>query len=109
MAECYVDKGETTVPLYVYPLNFKLLQKEQQKDKAFVEALKKSKTKYDIKVFQRADKSRSIICWKGKIIVPLLPHKCIFDWYPTTLCHPGAKCTELTIHQHFEWKTCLMT
>eukprot|EP00957_Ditylum_brightwellii_P098342 7493379-Ditylum_brightwellii.AAC.1 len=62
IAECYIDKEETAVPPHVYRLNFKLLQKEQQKDKAFLEALKKSKTKYDIKVFHGADKSRSLIC-----------------------------------------------
>ena len=40
IAECYIDKGEMAVPQHVYPLNFKLIQKEQQKDKAFLEALK---------------------------------------------------------------------
>eukprot|EP00957_Ditylum_brightwellii_P183893 14007315-Ditylum_brightwellii.AAC.1 len=62
IAECYVDKGETAVPPHVSPLNFKLLLKEQQKDKVFLEVLNKSKTKYDVKVFQGADKSRSLIC-----------------------------------------------
>eukprot|EP00957_Ditylum_brightwellii_P193964 14771215-Ditylum_brightwellii.AAC.1 len=62
IAECYVDKGEIAVPQQVYSLNFKLIQKEQQKDKAFLEALKKSKIKYGVKVFQGADKSRSLIC-----------------------------------------------
>eukprot|EP00957_Ditylum_brightwellii_P154162 11731777-Ditylum_brightwellii.AAC.1 len=41
IAECYIDKGEIAAPPYVYPFNFKLLQKEQQKDKAFLEAIKK--------------------------------------------------------------------
>eukprot|EP00957_Ditylum_brightwellii_P073049 5551272-Ditylum_brightwellii.AAC.1 len=40
IAECYIDKGETAVPPHVYPLSFKMLQKEQQKDKALLEALK---------------------------------------------------------------------
>eukprot|EP00957_Ditylum_brightwellii_P086302 6567358-Ditylum_brightwellii.AAC.1 len=49
------------VPQHVYPLNFKLIQKEHQKDKAFLKALEKSKMKYGVKVFQGVDKSRSLI------------------------------------------------
>eukprot|EP00957_Ditylum_brightwellii_P087511 6662005-Ditylum_brightwellii.AAC.1 len=90
------------VPQHVYLLNFKLIQKEQQKDKAFLEVLKKSKTKYDVKVFQEVDKSRSLICQEGKIIVPPLLQKWILDWYHTALCHPGTKYMELTIRQHLE-------
>eukprot|EP00957_Ditylum_brightwellii_P142871 10886127-Ditylum_brightwellii.AAC.1 len=62
IAECYIDEEEGAIPPHIYPLSFKLLQKEQQKDKTFLEALKKSETKYDIKIFQLADKSRSLIC-----------------------------------------------
>eukprot|EP00957_Ditylum_brightwellii_P180979 13787496-Ditylum_brightwellii.AAC.1 len=61
IAECHVDKEESAVQPHVYPLIFKLLQKEEQKDKVFLEALKRSKTKYDIKIFQGSDKSRSLI------------------------------------------------
>eukprot|EP00957_Ditylum_brightwellii_P011405 862219-Ditylum_brightwellii.AAC.1 len=50
--KCYINEEEGAVPLHVYTLNFELLQKEQQKDKTFLEALKKSKTKYGIKFFQ---------------------------------------------------------
>eukprot|EP00957_Ditylum_brightwellii_P077581 5895353-Ditylum_brightwellii.AAC.1 len=53
------------MPPHVYQLSFKLLQKEQQKDKTFLEALKKSKMKDDIKIFQGADKSRSQIFQEG--------------------------------------------
>eukprot|EP00957_Ditylum_brightwellii_P186605 14207374-Ditylum_brightwellii.AAC.1 len=55
---------------HAYPLNFKLIQKEQQKDKAFLKVLKKSKTKYNTKVFQGADKSRSLICQEDIRLVP---------------------------------------
>eukprot|EP00957_Ditylum_brightwellii_P110034 8393093-Ditylum_brightwellii.AAC.1 len=43
ITEYYIDKEDSAIPLHSYPLNFKLIQKEQQKDKAFLEALKKSK------------------------------------------------------------------
>eukprot|EP00957_Ditylum_brightwellii_P093364 7109327-Ditylum_brightwellii.AAC.1 len=104
IAECYVDNGESTIPPHVYPLNFKLLQMKQHKDKVFLEALKKSETKYDLKIFQGVHKSKSLICQEGKIIVPPLLWKQILDWYHTALCYSDTKRTKLTICQHFEWK-----
>eukprot|EP00957_Ditylum_brightwellii_P207213 15352000-Ditylum_brightwellii.AAC.1 len=92
IAECYINEGESTIPLHIYPLSFKLLQKEQQKYKTFWE------------LSQGADKSRSLICQEGKIIIPLLLCKQVLDWYHATLCHPGAKHMELTMHQHFRRK-----
>eukprot|EP00957_Ditylum_brightwellii_P015000 1130720-Ditylum_brightwellii.AAC.1 len=41
IAVCYVDKGDNAVPPHSFPLKFKLIQKEQQKDKIFLETLKK--------------------------------------------------------------------
>eukprot|EP00957_Ditylum_brightwellii_P014316 1077663-Ditylum_brightwellii.AAC.1 len=81
-----------------------MFQKEQQKDKMFLEAIKKSKAEYDIKIYQGADKNRSLICQEGKTTITLLLQKGVLDWYHTALCHPGAKHTELTIHQHFKLK-----
>eukprot|EP00957_Ditylum_brightwellii_P210747 15365347-Ditylum_brightwellii.AAC.1 len=49
IAEYYIDNEDKLVPPHIYPLNFKLIQREHQKDKAFLEALKKSQTKYDVK------------------------------------------------------------
>eukprot|EP00957_Ditylum_brightwellii_P203619 15335482-Ditylum_brightwellii.AAC.1 len=97
IVECYIDKEDNAVPLHSYPLNFKLIQKEQQKDKMFLEAIKNSKTKYDIKVFQGMGKSRYLIYQKSKMIVPLTLQKRIMDWYHTLLCHPDIKHMELTI------------
>eukprot|EP00957_Ditylum_brightwellii_P046938 3562363-Ditylum_brightwellii.AAC.1 len=42
IAKCYIDEERGAMPLHIYPHSFKLLQKEQQKDKTFLEALKKS-------------------------------------------------------------------
>eukprot|EP00957_Ditylum_brightwellii_P119023 9078292-Ditylum_brightwellii.AAC.1 len=33
IAECYIYKEDNTVTPYSYPLNFKCIQKEEQKDK----------------------------------------------------------------------------
>eukprot|EP00957_Ditylum_brightwellii_P002945 224965-Ditylum_brightwellii.AAC.1 len=40
IVEYYIDKGESVIPLHIYLLSFNLLQKKQQKDKMFLEALK---------------------------------------------------------------------
>eukprot|EP00957_Ditylum_brightwellii_P052559 3985506-Ditylum_brightwellii.AAC.1 len=42
LAGCYTEDRGEVIPLYSYPLNFKLIQKEQQKDNLFLAALKKS-------------------------------------------------------------------
>eukprot|EP00957_Ditylum_brightwellii_P023190 1750059-Ditylum_brightwellii.AAC.1 len=40
IAESYIDEEEGAIPPHIYLLSFKLLQKEQQKDKISLEALK---------------------------------------------------------------------
>eukprot|EP00957_Ditylum_brightwellii_P165321 12587643-Ditylum_brightwellii.AAC.1 len=65
IVEYYIDKEDSTISLHSYPLNFKIIQKEQQTDNAFLEPLKKLNTKYAVKIFQRGDKSRSLICQEG--------------------------------------------
>eukprot|EP00957_Ditylum_brightwellii_P017198 1296319-Ditylum_brightwellii.AAC.1 len=51
IAECCIDKEDSAVPLHIYPLKFKLIQKQQQKDKMFLGTFKQTRTKYDINTF----------------------------------------------------------
>eukprot|EP00957_Ditylum_brightwellii_P203602 15335399-Ditylum_brightwellii.AAC.1 len=54
----------------VYPLQFKLLQAEQQKDKQFLEKARTSAANYQVKDFLGGGKKHQLICLNDKIVVP---------------------------------------
>ena len=102
LAECY---GLDDLPDDSYLLNYKLLQKEQQKDEHLLQrAMKESTSAYTVEIFHGGGKTRKLICWNGKIVVPQSLQRHMVEWYHSTLCHPGATRTEMTIKQHFHWK-----
>ena len=86
------------------PVNLKTLQAEQQKDKELLKMQKLHKAKFPIKNFRGGEKTRSLICYKDKIVVPKVLQSKIVQWYHTYLCHPGLNRTEETIRQYFTWK-----
>ena len=100
MAELY---GVDDIPEDAYPLDYTLIRAEQQKDK---ELLQEATTdpNYTIKSFRGGEKVRSLICYKGKILVPKSLRTKLINWYHTNLIHPGMTRTEQTISQHFYWK-----
>ena len=89
----------------IFPVQFKLLQAEQQKDRKLIEKAKTSKANYKVKDFHGGGKQRKLICLKDKIVVPTSLQGRIVEWYHERLCHPGLTRTEATIRQHFTWKT----
>ena len=54
----------------IFPVQFKLLQTEQQKDKKLIEKAKTSKASYKVKDFHGGGKQRKLICLKEKMVVP---------------------------------------
>ena len=67
-AECFgLDKDE--LPSYSYPLQFKLIQHEQQHDSVL---LQKAKTDsfYHLKTFCGGGKHKTLICCQDKIVEP---------------------------------------
>jgi len=48
-------------------------------------------------------KTRSLVSYNDKIVVPKQLQRHVIDWYHTTLCHPGINRTEETISQHLFW------
>lgn len=104
-AECF-GLGKDDLPASdIYPVQFKLLQAEQQLDKQLLSTAKKDNKNYTIKAFCGGGKTRHLICYKGKICIPTSLQARVVDWYHTTLCHPGMTRTEETIRQHFWWST----
>ena len=88
----------------LHPVNYKSIMQHQQNDKPLIETAKLNKD-YSIKHFHGADKKYSLICRKHKIVIPKLLEKQVVEWYHNALCHTEETCTELSVAQHFYWKS----
>ena len=86
-----------------HPLNYAQMDKAQQADKSLMKTLAKPDTKYELQEFHGGGKTRTLVCYNGKIVVPSLLQHHVVTWYHTTLCHPGINRTEETIGQHLWW------
>ena len=86
-----------------HPLTYAQLDHAQQCDKALMKILAMPNTDYELKDFHGGGKTRSLVCYKDKIVVPKLLQKHVITWYHTTLCHPGINRTEESISQHVWW------
>ena len=94
---------EEDLPEDAYPLSYSLLGKHQSTDKAILKELKKPKSRYSIQPFIGGGKTRELICYNGKIVVPDVLQNRIVQWYHDYLGHPGINRTEETIGQHLWW------
>lgn len=104
IAECFAlrhdDLSEHTIPVH-----YKLLQAEQQKDKALLSLARASPESFSVQSFHGGGVKRTLICHnKTKIVVPKTLRQRLIQWYHEMLCHPGMNRMELTIRQHFWWK-----
>ena len=72
----------------IFPVQFKLLQAEQQKDKKLIEKAKTSKATYKVKDFLGGGKKRQLICLKDKIVVPISLQGRMVEWYHERFCQP---------------------
>ena len=63
----------------------------------------KTKSRYSFKSFTGGGKTRELICYNGKIVVPKRLQPRIIQWYHDYLGHPGINRTEETIGQHLWW------
>ena len=94
-----IDKSD--LPDDVYPLTYKLIAKEQQKDSSLMRKLHRDS--YKFQTFHAAGKKIDLIVNKDKIVIPKsLQHRTV-EWYHQQLCHPGINRTEESIRQHFTW------
>ena len=85
------------------PLSYNLINLAQQVDPEIKKILRKDNSNYHIKAFHVGGKTRALVCYKDKIVVPNKLQKYVIDWYHTVLCHPGINRTEETISQHLYW------
>ena len=86
-----------------HPLSYAHLDAAQQTDADIKKILRKDNSKYSIQDFHGGGKTRSLVCYNDKIVVPKKLHKHVVDWYHVVLCHPGINRTEESISQHLFW------
>ena len=87
-----------------HPISYAHLAAAQQRDPQIKKELQKDNSCYQIKVFHGGGMTRSLVCYKDKIVVPKKLQQHVIDWYHTVLCHPGINRTEESIAQHLFWK-----
>jgi len=85
------------------PLSYSNLDQAQQQDKELKKILKQDNSKYSVQDFHGGGKTRSLVCYNDKIVVPRNLQEHVVDWYHTVLCHPGINRTEESISQHLYW------
>mgnify|MGYP001306591820 FL=1 len=95
---------EEDVPTWTLPIAYKLLYKEQVKDKELLKKVKLTSKDYSINTFLKDSQTvRQLITYKGKIYVPETLQKRLVQWYHEMLMHPGETRTHETVAQHFYW------
>ena len=80
----------------------------RQNNKPLIETTKLNKD-YSMKQFHGVDKKYSLVCRKHKIEIPNLLEKQVIEWHCNALYHPGETHTELSIAQHFYWRSLCKT
>jgi Integrase zinc binding domain len=88
----------------IYPLHYQLIQKYQKTDKPLLKKFKQKAPNYHLQSFRGSGKTRNLICYKDKIVIPTALQNRVVSWYHTMmLCHAGETRTEQTVRQQFWW------
>ena len=98
MAE-HFGLDDEDIPANAFPLQYKMIAREQNKDKNLFKLSKSNTPGFHIKAFCWGGKKREFICHNDKIVIPASLQKRVVEWYHTILCHPGETRTEQTIRQ----------
>ena len=101
-SELYAFDDED-LPATAFPLSYAFLGKAQSTDVAILKETAKTKSRYSIQPFTGGGKTRELICYNGKIVVPKKLQARVIQWYHDYLGHPGINRTEETIGQHLWW------
>jgi hypothetical protein len=94
---------DSDLPDDIYPLSYQLIQDCQKTDKPLITKFKQKSPNYHLKSFRGGGKTKNLICYKEKIVIPTTLQKRVVSWYHTMLCHAGETRTEQTIRQQFWW------
>jgi DNA-binding transcriptional regulator/RsmH inhibitor MraZ len=87
-----------------FPISYRLLQSEQQKDREVKKLLKDHPNDYSKVTRKHGDYDYELVVDKeGRIYVPKQLQKHTTTWYHEMLMHPGKTRMELTIAHHYTW------
>ena len=81
----------------IYPLRFKTLEVEQNKDKDLMAEIRKENHPYTLNTFRGGGRQVTLLCKNDKIVVPKSLQQRIARWYHVNLMHPGIARTVLSI------------
>jgi len=88
----------------IYPLRLSTIEKEQNKDKELMKAIRSDTNPYTLNTFRGGGKDLTLLCKDNRIVVPKTLQRRIAQWYHVNPIHPGKVRTTLSIKQHFYWK-----
>lgn len=91
------------LPQDTFPLTYKLISEHQNLDEPLLQKIRDKTPHYAINIYRGGGKTRELITFKGKIVIPQSIQRRCVEWYHVNLCHPGETRTEQTIRQHFYW------
>jgi hypothetical protein len=91
------------LPEMAFLLSYEFLGKAQSTDVTILKERAKTKSLYSIQLFTGAGKTREIICYNSKIVVPKKLQARVIQWYQDYLGHPGITRTKETIGEHLWW------
>jgi hypothetical protein len=103
---CYTQED---LPPDAYPLSYLAIGTAQAKGKQMLKKLQLKDSPYKLQSFHGGGKSRELICYKVKIVIPATLQIRFVDWYhnylghPGIPGHPGINRTEETIGQRLWW------
>jgi hypothetical protein len=92
-SELYAFNDED-LPATAFPLSYAFLGKAQSTDVAILKETAKTKSRYSIQPFTGGGKTRELICYNGKIVVPKKLQVRVIQWYHDYLGHPGINRTK---------------
>ena len=95
--------SKNEIPTDAHPVSYRLIDKEQQKDKEIMKRLRNDSPGYSVTSFRGGGKTRDLVTYNGKIVVPRSMQRRLVEWYHLQLCHPGETRTEQSLKQHFYW------
>ena len=91
---------DKALPEGAFPLTYKEIMRQQQKDAKLLQRLKTDKS-FGLISVRGGGKERTLVTQNDKIYLPRSLQKRTIEWYHNQLCHPGVTRTEATIRQHF--------
>ncbi len=89
-SELYAFDDED-LPETAFPLSYAFLGKAQSTNVVILKEMAKSKSLYSIRPFTGAGKTRELICYNGKIVVPKNLQPRVIQWYHDYLGHFAKK------------------